>query len=82
MGANGVHFNYGITTTDSEEAYVKKTAMKQAQSVYFLVDDSKFDRLTFAYVSAIDQGILVTNQLPEICRRKYEQITTIKEVSL
>lgn len=82
MGANGVHFNYGITTTDSEEAYVKKTAMKQAQSVYFLVDDSKFDRLTFAYVSAIDRGILVTNQLPEMCRQKYEQIATIKEASL
>lgn len=64
MGANGVHMVHGITTPDIEEAYIKRKAIERAEKSYFLVDDSKFDGVTFAKVSDLQQGktILITNR--------------------
>lgn len=80
MGANGVHPVYGLTTADPEEAMMKRTAIHQAQQVYFLVDDTKFDKLNFSQIESIDTGIIITNQLTKKQRSQYQGVATIKEV--
>ena len=80
MGANGVHPIYGLTTADPEEAMMKRTAIHQAQQVYFLVDDSKFDKLNFSQIESIDTGVILTNQLTDKQRSQYQGVATIKEV--
>lgn len=64
MGANGVHMVHGITTPDIEEAYIKRKAFEKAEQIYFLVDDSKFDEVTFAKVADLqeERTILITNR--------------------
>lgn len=81
MGANGVHPVYGLTTADPEEAMMKRTAIHQAQQVYFLVDDTKFDKLNFSQIESIDTGIILTNQLTDKQRSQYQGVATIKEVT-
>lgn len=74
MGANGVHLIQGITTPDIEEAYIKRKAIEKAEQVYFLVDDSKFDEVTFAKVSDLQEGrtMLITNRENNL-QHKYEK---------
>lgn len=42
FGANGISRRYGCSTPDSSEAMVKKTALRQCNTPYILVDSSKF----------------------------------------
>lgn len=63
MGANGIHTQYGLTTPDIEEAYIKQIAIENAQKAYFLLDDSKFDEYTFAKICdlKVDETTIITN---------------------
>lgn len=58
FGANGVDRKGGFSTPDTNEALVKKTAMKQCEHSYMLVDNSKFNQVS-SYTFAPLFGVTV-----------------------
>lgn len=81
LGMNGVHPEFGFSTPDPEEALMKKIVLKGAIKSYVLVDQTKFNRITFAHVSPIDRATIITEKLDiegkEIFERKTNIIETI-----
>ncbi|KRL05757.1 DeoR/GlpR family DNA-binding transcription regulator [Liquorilactobacillus oeni] len=82
LGMNGVHLQYGYTTPDPDEAAVKKTAIIQGERAYILVDDSKFDQISFVKVAEIADAVIITNKLSRSVFDQYSKQTKIQEVSL
>ncbi|MAH26789.1 MAG: DeoR family transcriptional regulator [Opitutae bacterium] len=63
MGTMGFCLKNGITTTDPNEAYVKRVVSENAGQVILLADSTKADKVSFARVSDWDQvDILITDQ--------------------
>ncbi|RXK17987.1 DeoR/GlpR family DNA-binding transcription regulator [Macrococcus sp. DPC7161] len=80
MGANGIDLVHGVTTPDIEEASVKHLAIEKSRETYFLVDESKFDEVTFAKICELDEHVkLITNESnPHI--KKYQKFISSKGV--
>jgi DeoR family fructose operon transcriptional repressor len=55
LAANGVDLTKGLTTPNLIEAQTKQAMVKAASEVYLLVDHSKFGRVTFAGICALDR---------------------------
>ncbi|SFC45967.1 transcriptional regulator, DeoR family [Alkalibacterium subtropicum] len=72
MGMNGVDITQGFTTPDTEEAAIKRKAIRQSNQSYVLVDVSKLDEVSFSKVADIDECTVITNQLPEKQQRLKE----------
>ncbi|MDI8818154.1 hypothetical protein MJL61_23730, partial [Salmonella enterica subsp. enterica serovar Montevideo] len=70
----------GYTTADAEEAATKKAAMSQAQHVFILADDSKFNKVNFAKMGNLDEAIIITNQINKEVSQELRSQTVIKEV--
>lgn len=63
MGTMGFCLKNGITTTDPNEAYVKRVVSENAGQVILLADSTKADKVSFARVSDWDQvDILISDQ--------------------
>ena len=76
MGANGVTLGEDFTTPDVEEAELKNNALNRAMETWFLIDDSKFDKVYAAVICPLIEGSIFTNHLPN---EKYRQYILIKE---
>ncbi len=79
MGMNGVHYERGFTTPDPEEAAVKRLAIAQAEESFVLVDQSKFNQLSFTSVAPLAAATIVTERCPLEYAANYRERTTIKE---
>jgi DeoR family fructose operon transcriptional repressor len=55
LAANGVDLTKGVTTPNLIEAQTKHAMVKAASEVFLLVDRSKFGRVTFAPICALDR---------------------------
>lgn len=62
MGANGIDELNGYTTHDIEEALVKKKAMKKANKVYILADNTKFGISYFSNIARLDEATIITDK--------------------
>uniref|UniRef100_C5DAK0 Transcriptional regulator, DeoR family n=1 Tax=Geobacillus sp. (strain WCH70) TaxID=471223 RepID=C5DAK0_GEOSW len=81
IGANGVHYEYGYTTPDPEEAMVKYTAMQLSQKAYVLADHSKLNESTFAKIAELHEATLITNELAEEWLEPYKAKTAVEVVT-
>ncbi|KAF1298627.1 DeoR family transcriptional regulator [Enterococcus sp. JM4C] len=79
MGMNAAHLEFGYSTPDPEEAALKKLAMKQAEESFVLIDQTKFNQVTFSKVASIEEATIITDACDELNRTNFQQITTIKE---
>lgn len=80
LGMNGIHYQYGYTTPDAEEAVIKETAINLSKEAYVLADESKFGEVSFCKVSEIKRASIITNTEVENID-KYNKITNIKVVN-
>lgn len=80
MGTNGIHETYGYTTADTEEATTKATAMNQAQHVFILADETKFNKVNFSKMGSLDEAVIITDRIPSDTSKELINQTTIKEV--
>ena len=80
MGTNGIHENYGYTTADAEEAATKKAAMGQAQQVFMLADESKFNKVNFSKMGNLEEATVITNRIGKEVSQELKTQTVIKEV--
>ena len=72
LGVDGIDMNYGISTTNLEEAALNKKMIDAAQKVIVLADASKFGKKSFAKIcglSAIDE-IITDQEISKTFRKK------------
>ncbi|MGO4887547.1 DeoR/GlpR family DNA-binding transcription regulator [Anaerobacillus sp. MEB173] len=81
IGVNGIHYDYGFTTPDPEEALVKEKAMKLSQESFVLADETKFYEVTFAKITDINNATIITNQIERDLHKEFFEKTTIKVVT-
>lgn len=79
MGMNGVHYEYGLTTPDPEEATLKRHAIKQSEVAYVLLDQTKFNKISFSKVIDLEATTLLTSRCSATFLKKYQQETILKE---
>lgn len=80
LGVNGFHSEYGYTTPDPEEAAVKMHASQLAHKTFILADHSKANKVSFAKIMDLDQGILLTEQVDSKLLAVIEKKTTVEVV--
>ncbi|WNF36265.1 DeoR/GlpR family DNA-binding transcription regulator [Bacillaceae bacterium IKA-2] len=81
IGVNGIHSEYGFTTPDPEEAMIKKSAINLSQEIFILGDHTKFNEVTFAQITELKQGVIITNESDEDILAPFMEKTTIKVVT-
>lgn len=79
IGTNGIDIQSGFTTPDPEEALIKEYAMKLSQTTYVLADKTKFNKVFFTKMFALNQATIITNALDKDLAA-YRKKTNIKEV--
>lgn len=79
MGINGIHATHGFTTPDSEEATMKAVALRQAEQVYVLADQTKFNKVSFSKVAALHEATIITDHIPKELSKQFDSLTNIKE---
>jgi len=55
LGVDGIDLNYGLTTTNADEAYLNKQMIRSAKEVIVLADSSKFGKKSFGLICGLDQ---------------------------
>ena len=77
VGCNGVDIDFGITTADEGEAYIKKCALKNSKKKYILSDKTKFGHRKFQKFSDLDDVNIISYEVPESFK-KFDNIIEIK----
>jgi DeoR/GlpR family transcriptional regulator of sugar metabolism len=54
LGVDGIDLDFGITTTDMQEASLNRVMMKAAQKTIVLADSSKFGRRGFSKIANME----------------------------
>lgn len=76
-GTNGVSPSTGFSTPDINEAMVKKCALSRTQQAYILCDKSKFYHTSPVTFGEFEDGVILTDSLPDHTLQKYENIIIV-----
>ena len=79
IGCNGIDENFGITTAEENESFMKATGLKNSKKKYILADKSKFGHRKFQKFAELDDVIIVSYEVPE-GYRKYKNIIEVKNI--
>lgn len=79
IGCNGIDENFGVTTAEENESFIKATALKNSKKKYILADKSKFGHRKFQKFAELDDVIIVSYEVPEEYR-KYKNIIEVKNI--
>lgn len=63
----------------SEEAAVKRLAMKNSEETFVLIDHTKFNQLSFTSVAPLEAATIITERCPLEFVNEFREKTTIKE---
>ncbi len=75
LGADGIDLDYGLSTTNLEEAELNKKMLNAAQKVIVLADSSKFSKKSFARICDLSQihEIITDKGISDAMRKKLEE---------
>ncbi|MFC0606008.1 DeoR/GlpR family DNA-binding transcription regulator [Winogradskyella pulchriflava] len=75
LGADGIDLEYGLSTTNLEEAELNKKMLKAAQKIIVLADSSKFGKKSFARICDLSRvhEIITDNGVSSSIRKKLEE---------
>ena len=79
IGCNGIDENFGVTTAEENESFIKATALKNSKKKYILADKSKFGHRKFQKFAELDDVTIVSYEVPE-GYRKYKNIIEVKNI--
>jgi DeoR family transcriptional regulator of aga operon len=67
IGVDGIDSQYGISTPNSEEAYLNRLMIEISKEVIIVTDSSKFKRRSFAFIAPMSEvDIVITDsKIPE-----------------
>ena len=77
LGTNGITIKDGFSTPDIDEAMIKMEAANRSHKVFVLADHTKFDEQSSVTFAAIDQAIIITDEVKD---ERYREETVIREV--
>jgi DeoR family fructose operon transcriptional repressor len=81
IGVNGIHIDYGYTTPDPEEAFIKQAAINLSQEKFIVADHSKLGEVSFSKISDLNSADLIVNDPMDDRMKEYKQYTTVKVVT-
>lgn len=74
LGANGMSPEDGFTTPNLIEANIKKTFIKKSETVFFVCDQSKLFRKSFAAIASISEvDALIIDYIEETIAKDFEK---------
>ncbi|MBF0779670.1 MULTISPECIES: DeoR/GlpR family DNA-binding transcription regulator [unclassified Granulicatella] len=73
LGVNSIDNTFGLSTPDSEEAFIKQMAIQQARQSIVLAEYAKFDTQSFHQFATIQQVEIVTVDCP-VMYRHFNQV--------
>jgi len=75
LGVDAIDLDYGLSTTNLEEAELNKKMLSAAQKVIVLADSSKFGKKSFARICNLSQvdEIITDNGISNSIRKKLEE---------
>ena len=76
IGCNGVDENFGVTTADESEAFIKNLAIQNSKKKYVLADKTKFGHRKFQKFAELDEVTILSYEVPE----KYKSYKNIIEI--
>lgn len=76
FGTNGVTVKQGFTTPELKEALIKRKAMEHSKEAYLLADSSKFGEVSSVTFGRMEDGIVLTEKIPQ----EYKGKKNIREV--
>ena len=79
IGCNGIDENFGITTAEENESFMKATGLKNSKKKYILADKSKFGHRKFQKFAELDDVIIVSYEVPEEYK-KFKNIIEVKSI--
>ncbi len=81
LGINGIDIDFGYTTSDTEEAALKKMAGNNANKTYVLADHTKFHKVNFTKVSELEDYGIITDKLEDDNGKQFSKWTKIWEAN-
>jgi len=75
LGVDGIDFEYGLSTTNLEEAQLNQKMLASAQKLIVLADSSKFGKKSFAKICGIENinEVITDNGISSLIRKKLEE---------
>ncbi|MFD1770657.1 DeoR/GlpR family DNA-binding transcription regulator [Sphingobacterium suaedae] len=71
LGVDGIDAEFGITTTNAQEALLNRKMMESAHKVIVLADSSKFDRKSLGKITTLAKiDMIISDSIPS----KYQQL--------
>lgn len=64
VGCNGVDHDFGVSTADENEAFLKKQAIKNSKQKFILADISKFGHRKFQKFAELDETTIISYDVP------------------
>ncbi|MBJ7881988.1 DeoR/GlpR family DNA-binding transcription regulator [Gelidibacter salicanalis] len=75
LGVDGLNLDFGLSTTNLEEAQLNRKMLASAQKIIVLADSSKFGKKSFAKICDFDQihELITDKGLSQILKKKIEE---------
>lgn len=75
LGVDGLDLDFGISTTNAQEAQLNKKMIESAQKVIVLTDSSKFGRKSFGKITDLSKiDVIITDQITESYKDSLEAL--------
>lgn len=78
IGCNGIDEDFGITTAEESEAFLKSNAIRNSKKKFILADIKKFGRRKFQKFADIKDATIISYEVPEQYNN-FENIIKVKE---
>lgn len=78
VGCNGIDHDFGLSTADEAEAYIKSIVLQNSKSKYILADESKFGHRKFQKFADVGVGNIISYRVP-IDFQGYENIIEVRK---
>ena len=64
LGTNGIHEQFGFSTSNELEAETKSMAIRNSKTAYIVTDSTKFNLLRPIQFAHLDEAIIITDTIP------------------
>ncbi len=82
LGTNGIHEQFGFSTSNELEAENKSMAIKNSKTAYVVTDSTKFNLLRPIQFARLDEAVIITDTIPSFDRSKIRYILSNGEKKL
>lgn len=79
IGSNGIDHDFGVSTAEENEAFVKNKALKNSKKKFILTDISKFGHRKFQQFADLDFATIISYKVPNDFKKYHNIIEIYKE---